>query len=94
MDPELRQETRKLRRRRIEKLAALLRLTAVSAVNDRRLTLKALETAVQRRCPDRVSCITPTVAARTCGDYQTYLARSADGGRFRHETGVTVTASV
>jgi len=25
---------------------------ALSAVNDRRLTLKALETAVQRRCPD------------------------------------------
>jgi transposase InsO family protein len=38
---------------------------AISAVNDRRLTLKALEMAIQRRCPIRVSCTTPTVAART-----------------------------
>jgi transposase InsO family protein len=48
---------------------------AISAVNDRRLTLKALEMAVQRRCPapwllhhsDR-GC------TYTCEDYQRYLA--------------------
>jgi putative transposase len=48
---------------------------AISAVNDRRLTLKALALAVQRRCPapgllhhsDRGSTY-------TCDDYQAYLA--------------------
>ena len=34
---------------------------AVSAVNDRHLTIKALEMAVtRRRCPMRACCITPT----------------------------------
>jgi transposase InsO family protein len=48
---------------------------AISAVNDRRVTLKALEMAVQRRCP------TPGLlhhsdrgSTYTCEDYQTYLA--------------------
>jgi putative transposase len=48
---------------------------AISAVNDRRLTLKALEMAVQRRCP------TPGLlhhsdrgSTYTCDDYQAYLA--------------------
>jgi putative transposase len=38
---------------------------AISAVNDRRLTLKALEMAVQRRVPSRVCCTTRIGAART-----------------------------
>ena len=39
---------------------------AVSAVNDRHLTLKALEMAVKRRCPEAgPRCITPIRAART-----------------------------
>lgn len=36
---------------------------AVSAVNDRRLTLKAVDMALQRRSPRVVCCITPTAAA-------------------------------
>jgi transposase InsO family protein len=36
---------------------------AVSAVNDRHLTIKALEMALKRRCPDAACCITPTRAA-------------------------------
>ena len=43
---------------------------ALSAVNDRHLTIKALEMALKRRCPEAPvptsgSCITPTRAART-----------------------------
>ncbi len=38
---------------------------AISAVNDRRLTLKALEMAVQRRCLGRGCSITRIAAART-----------------------------
>jgi transposase InsO family protein len=38
---------------------------AISAVNDRRLTLKALEMAVARRCPDPGPCTTRIGAART-----------------------------
>jgi transposase InsO family protein len=48
---------------------------AISAVNDRRLTLQALEMAVRRRCPE------PGLLHRsdrgctyTCADYQRYLA--------------------
>ena len=33
---------------------------AVSAVNDRHLTIKALEMALKRRCPRSGCCITPT----------------------------------
>jgi putative transposase len=38
---------------------------AVSAVNDRHLAIRALAMALKRRCPDAVSCITPSKAART-----------------------------
>ena len=38
---------------------------ALSAVNDRHLTIKALEMALKRRCPDFGLRITPTRAART-----------------------------
>ena len=38
---------------------------AVSAVNDRHLTIKALEMALKRRCPQIGCCTTPTRAART-----------------------------
>ena len=38
---------------------------AVSAVNDRHLTLKALGMALKRRCPTPACCTTPTRAART-----------------------------
>ena len=38
---------------------------AISAVNDRHLTIKALEMALQRRCPDAACCITRTRAAPT-----------------------------
>jgi transposase InsO family protein len=38
---------------------------AVNAVNDRHVTIKALDMALKRRCPDVVSCITPTRGART-----------------------------
>ena len=48
---------------------------AISAVNDRRLTLKALEMAVQRRCPDPgLLHHSDRGCTYTCGDYQTYLA--------------------
>jgi putative transposase len=48
---------------------------AVSAVNDRRLTLKALEMAVQRRCPDPgLLHHSDRGGTYTCEDYQTYLA--------------------
>ncbi len=48
---------------------------AVSAVNDRRLTLKALEMAVQRRCPDPgLLHHSDRGCTYTCEDYQTYLA--------------------
>ena len=47
---------------------------AVSAVNDRRLTLKALEMAVQRRCPDPgLLHHSDRGCTYTCEDYQTYL---------------------
>jgi transposase InsO family protein len=48
---------------------------AISAVNDRRLTLKALEMAVQRRCPE--PCLlhhSDRGCTYTCEDYHTYLA--------------------
>jgi len=48
---------------------------AVSAVNDRRLTLKALEMAVQRRCPDPgLLHHSDRGCTYTCEDYQAYLA--------------------
>ena len=48
---------------------------ATSAVNDRRLTLKALEMAVQRRCPDPgLLHHSDRGCTYTCEDYQTYLA--------------------
>ena len=48
---------------------------AVSAVNDRRLTLKALEMAVQRRCPEPgLLHHSDRGCTYTCEDYQTYLA--------------------
>lgn len=48
---------------------------AISAVNDRRLTLKALEMAVHRRCPDPgLLHHSDRGCTYTCEDYQTYLA--------------------
>lgn len=48
---------------------------AVSAVNDHRLTLKALAMAVQRRCPDPgLLHHSDRGCTYTCEDYQTYLA--------------------
>ena len=48
---------------------------ATSAVNDRGLTLKALEMAVQRRCPDRgLLHHSDRGCMYTCDDCQTYLA--------------------
>lgn len=48
---------------------------AVSAVNDRRVTLKALEMAVQRRCPEPgLLHHSDRGSTYTCGDYQAYLA--------------------
>jgi transposase InsO family protein len=38
---------------------------AVSAVTDRHRTIKALEMALERRCPESGYCITPTRVART-----------------------------
>ena len=47
---------------------------AVSAVNDRRLTLKALEMAVQRRCPDAgLLHHSDRGSTYTCEDYQAML---------------------
>ena len=47
---------------------------AISAVNDRRLPLKALEMAVQRRCPDPgLLHHSDRGCTYTCEDYQTYL---------------------
>lgn len=49
---------------------------ALSAVNDRRLTLKALEMAVQRRCPDEgLLHHSDRGSTYTCEDYQMMLAR-------------------
>jgi transposase InsO family protein len=51
---------------------------AISAVNDRRVTLKALEMAVQRRCPDPgLLHHSDRGSTYTCEDYQTYLATRA-----------------
>ena len=48
---------------------------AISAVNDRRLTLKALEMAVRRRCPaPGLLHHSDRGCTYTCEDYQTYLA--------------------
>ena len=48
---------------------------AISAVNDRRLTLKALEMAVQRRCPaPGLLHHSDRGCTYTCEDYQRYLA--------------------
>jgi transposase InsO family protein len=48
---------------------------AISAVNDRRLTLKALEMAVQRRCPaPGLLHHSDRGCTYTCEDYQAYLA--------------------
>jgi transposase InsO family protein len=48
---------------------------AVSAVNDRRLTLKALEMAVHRRCPEPgLLHHSDRGCTYTCEDYQRYLA--------------------
>jgi transposase InsO family protein len=48
---------------------------AISAVNDRRLTLKALEMAVQRRCPGPgLLHHSDRGCTYTCEDYQRYLA--------------------
>jgi putative transposase len=48
---------------------------AISAVNDRRLTLKALEMAVQRRCPEPgLLHHSDRGSTYTCDDYQAYLA--------------------
>jgi putative transposase len=47
---------------------------AISAVNDRRLTLKALEMAVHRRCPDHgLLHHTDRGCTYTCEDYQKVL---------------------
>lgn len=47
---------------------------AISAVNDRRLTLKALEMAVARRCPEPgLLHHSDRGCTYTCEDYQTYL---------------------
>jgi transposase InsO family protein len=47
---------------------------AISAVNDRRLTLKALEMAVQRRCPEPgLLHHSDRGSTYTCEDYQAYL---------------------
>jgi len=47
---------------------------AISAVNDRRLTLKALEMAVQRRCPEPgLLHHSDRGCTYTCEDYQMYL---------------------
>ena len=51
---------------------------AISAVNDRRLTMKALEMAVQRRCPSPgCSIIRIAGCTYTCEDYQRYLPHTA-----------------
>jgi putative transposase len=48
---------------------------AISAVNDRRLTLKALEMAIARRCPEPgLLHHSDRGCTYTCEDYQTYLA--------------------
>ncbi len=48
---------------------------AISAVNDRRLTLKALEMAVQRRCPEPgLLHHSDRGSTYTCEDYRAYLA--------------------
>lgn len=48
---------------------------AISAVNDRRLTLKALEMAVHRRCPDPgLLHHSDRGCTYTCEDYQSFLA--------------------
>ena len=48
---------------------------AISAVNDRRLTLKALAMAVQRRCPEPgLLHHSDRGCTYTCEDYQRYLA--------------------
>ena len=48
---------------------------AISAVNDRRLTLKALEIAVRRRCPEPgLLHHSDRGCTYTCEDYQRYLA--------------------
>jgi transposase InsO family protein len=48
---------------------------AISAVNDRRLTLRALEMAVQRRCPEPgLLHHSDRGSTYTCEDYQAYLA--------------------
>jgi putative transposase len=48
---------------------------AISAVNDRRLTLKALEMAVERRCPEPgLLHHSDRGCTYTCEDYQRYLA--------------------
>ncbi len=48
---------------------------AISAVNDRRLTLKALEMAVRRRCPEPgLLHHSDRGCTYTCEDYQVYLA--------------------
>jgi transposase InsO family protein len=48
---------------------------AISAVNDRRLTLKALEMAVQRRCPEPgLLHHSDRGCTYTCEDYQAFLA--------------------
>ena len=48
---------------------------AISAVNDRRLTLKALDMAVQRRCPEPgLLHHSDRGCTYTCEGYQTYLA--------------------
>jgi transposase InsO family protein len=48
---------------------------AVSAVNDRRLTLKALQMAVHRRCPEPgLLHHSDRGCTYTCEDYQRYLA--------------------
>jgi transposase InsO family protein len=50
---------------------------AISAVNDGRLTLKALEMAVQRRCPEPgLLHHSDRGCTYTCEDYQAYLAAS------------------
>jgi putative transposase len=47
---------------------------ALSAVNDRRLTLKALEMPCSAAVLNRVSCHSDRGCTYTCEDYQTYLA--------------------
>lgn len=68
---------------------------AISAVNDRRLTLKALEMAVARRCPEPgLLHHSDRGGTYTCEDYQTYLASRQTPAvvEVRHRAGIQNTS--